>query len=548
MARNATVAAMGMAAALLVSLAGAGAASGATSLLVPQSTAFAVLGHSCGGIQEQAFATGFDPSSGYPTGDVYLQTRCGGSGRGGGYHVTTYSAWVGASWDYTGTLVSSAVLASAPTGLDPTFSAFDAFGNEVFNQLNAVNVTPANCSVGNTTYCTYRAYLALAPDFVPPPRLTGISVTSGPATGGTSVTITGTGFTGATAVDFGDAAAASFTINGDTSISAISPASSGGTVDVTVTTPGGTSPAIPNDEFTFVVAPTVTGLSPSSGSVAGGTEVTISGAALSGAIEVDFGESPCGFTVNDDSSITAVSPAAEAPDTVDVVVVTIGGSSARSARDRFTYVPIPAPLVSGISPNGGPADGGTAVTISGANLTGAFEVDFGSTPAEFTVNDDTSISAVAPAAAAPGAVDVTVLTAGGTSASSADDQFTYTAFTGCVGACASIQCGKLTGSLTTGVLTLARCTPKSLTDRRATLDPLTSSFVWKPSGETTIVSLSTSSPGQGVCRVGRIELDITGSVVGGTSAYTSVGDPISAQTCVSPNGKLSLVKGTMLGL
>ncbi len=72
------------------------------SLLVPQSTAFSVLGHSCGGIQEQAFATGFDAMSGYPTGDVHLSTRCGGSGRGGGYHTTTYSAWVGATWDLTG--------------------------------------------------------------------------------------------------------------------------------------------------------------------------------------------------------------------------------------------------------------------------------------------------------------------------------------------------------------------------------------------------------------------------------------------------------------
>ena len=60
----------------------ANAASGTpTSLLVPQSIAFSVLGHSCGGIQEQALATGFDATSGYPTGDVYVQTRCGGSGR-----------------------------------------------------------------------------------------------------------------------------------------------------------------------------------------------------------------------------------------------------------------------------------------------------------------------------------------------------------------------------------------------------------------------------------------------------------------------------------
>ena len=46
--------------------------------------------------------TGFDTTSGYPTGDVHLQTRCGGSGRGGGYHTTTYTAWAGATWDFGG--------------------------------------------------------------------------------------------------------------------------------------------------------------------------------------------------------------------------------------------------------------------------------------------------------------------------------------------------------------------------------------------------------------------------------------------------------------
>jgi hypothetical protein len=66
-----------------------GAASATTiSLLLPQSTAFRILGRSCGGIQEQAFATGFDATSGYPTGDVALKTTCSGSGRDGGHSFT----------------------------------------------------------------------------------------------------------------------------------------------------------------------------------------------------------------------------------------------------------------------------------------------------------------------------------------------------------------------------------------------------------------------------------------------------------------------------
>ena len=64
-----------------------------------------------------------------------------------------------------------------------------------------------------------------------------MSPTAGPLGGGTLVTITGTGFTGATAVDFGTTPATDLTVVSDTTITADSPAGTG-TVDVTVTTPG----------------------------------------------------------------------------------------------------------------------------------------------------------------------------------------------------------------------------------------------------------------------------------------------------------------------
>lgn len=109
-----------------------GTSTQAASLRLSQAAAFAILGASCGGIQEQAYTTGFDPVSGLPTGDVYLQTRCGGSGRGGGYHTTTHSAWVDVTWDFTGTVVSSARLAAAPT-VDATLTATDAYGDSLQN-------------------------------------------------------------------------------------------------------------------------------------------------------------------------------------------------------------------------------------------------------------------------------------------------------------------------------------------------------------------------------------------------------------------------------
>src|SRR5262249_3889983 len=87
------------------------------------------------------------------------------------------------------------------------------------------------------------------------PTVTAISPTSGPTAGGTSVTITGTGFTGATAVTFGGTAAGSFTVNSDTQVTALGPAHAAGTVDIIVTAPGGTSATAVADHFTFVAPP-----------------------------------------------------------------------------------------------------------------------------------------------------------------------------------------------------------------------------------------------------------------------------------------------------
>ncbi|HVU26033.1 MAG TPA: choice-of-anchor tandem repeat GloVer-containing protein [Opitutus sp.] len=81
------------------------------------------------------------------------------------------------------------------------------------------------------------------------PAVDSISPTTGTALGGTSVVITGSGFTGATAVKFGTVAATGFTVDSDTQITATSPAGTG-TVDVTVVRLG-TSPISPADEFTY---------------------------------------------------------------------------------------------------------------------------------------------------------------------------------------------------------------------------------------------------------------------------------------------------------
>jgi len=88
----------------------------------------------------------------------------------------------------------------------------------------------------------------------PAPAVTSVSPLAGCTAGGSSVVITGTDFTGATAVQFGTVNATSFTVNSATQITAVAPASAAGTVDVRVTTPAGTSANAAGDNFTFAAS------------------------------------------------------------------------------------------------------------------------------------------------------------------------------------------------------------------------------------------------------------------------------------------------------
>ena len=90
--------------------------------------------------------------------------------------------------------------------------------------------------------------------------VTGVNPSIGGARGGTSVTITGTNFSGVTAVKFGATVVSSFTVNSDTQITATSTAGTANTVvDVTVTAPGGTSATSAADRFTYLKVGDVNG-------------------------------------------------------------------------------------------------------------------------------------------------------------------------------------------------------------------------------------------------------------------------------------------------
>ena len=311
----------------------AGAAPAPIELLVPQQTAFTALHYNCGGIKESVYANGLDtsldPSAGYPTGDALLSTTCNGSGKGG--HSTTYTAWVSATWDPSGALVTSSVLTSAPT-FDPSFSATDTPSQNVL-----YNTTNFNCS--SQAGAVPSACLQWSGGFTARPRLLGLAPSIGASKGGATVTISGDALISASEVYFGSVPAASFSVVNDSTITATTPAALPGTVDVTVVSPGGTSTTSSVDTYTAYGQPTITRLWPDRGPVTGGYWVTLTGTHLVGTTSVTAGDSVTAFqTVSDSTLRVYIPPSDSGPgDGMSLKVTSPGGSSPSSAAAQFTY-------------------------------------------------------------------------------------------------------------------------------------------------------------------------------------------------------------------
>jgi len=102
-------------------------------LLLPEGDAFAVIGFDCGGIAEKVYITGFDPTNGYPTGEVYLSTTCS-CGKG---CSSPHSAWAVATWDFAGNTISYGALTNGPV-IDPILMATDAYDDTIYNVSNGI--------------------------------------------------------------------------------------------------------------------------------------------------------------------------------------------------------------------------------------------------------------------------------------------------------------------------------------------------------------------------------------------------------------------------
>jgi DNA-binding beta-propeller fold protein YncE len=176
------------------------------------------------------------------------------------------------------------------------------------------------------------------------------------------------------------------------------------------------------------VTPTLSRIDLASGSTEGGAVVYIKGRGFAIAegvpLAVTFGGVAAKkVEVQSATLIVAESPAGTDGSSVPVHVENAAGSSAEVASGKFAYTD--APAVAGVTPDVGREDGGSEVTITGANLQDVTQVYFGGTPAAgFTVTSAETIVATSPRHKG-GEVDVTVQTPQGTSEAGVADKFTY---------------------------------------------------------------------------------------------------------------------------
>jgi hypothetical protein len=175
------------------------------------------------------------------------------------------------------------------------------------------------------------------------PTVTGLSPSSGPAVGGTTVTVIGSGFGSATPVVHFGGVTAHVTSSTPTSVTVVTPdVTFGGTAGVTVTTTGtsaGTSPVVATSQFTFL-SPQVASVVADHGPAAGGMQVTISGSGFTGATAVTFGSAPAtAYRVTSPATITATVPAGTPSSSpVHVVVVGPSGTSPVTPGSDYYYV------------------------------------------------------------------------------------------------------------------------------------------------------------------------------------------------------------------
>jgi len=271
-----------------------------------------------------------------------------------------------------------------------TFGGTAATGVSVINTTAVSAITPAHAAGAVNVLVTTPNGTATGTNvytYISPPTVTSVTPASGTSSGGTTVTIVGTNLVGASGATFGGTAATGVSVINTTAVSAITPAHAAGAVNVLVTTPNGT--ATGTNVYTYVYpAPSVTSVTPSTGTMAGSTTVTIIGTNFVGASGATFGGTAAtGVSVINTTAVSAITPA-HAAGAVNVLVTTPNGTA--TGTNAYTYL-IPITATSGA--NGAVTPAGVTLYSSGSTPTYTITPDSGYHVADVLV-DGGSVGAV----------------------------------------------------------------------------------------------------------------------------------------------------------
>ncbi|KHK48582.1 hemagglutinin, partial [Ralstonia sp. A12] len=267
----------------------------------------------------------------------------------GGDNAACDPVGAGIAFDAAGDGNSLTPVASSPTAHGGTFYIYNTVPGGTGNGFTYVPPSPSFSGTDTATFFitsdggTWTPTGSLTITVVPnSPTVNSISPTTGSTAGNTNVTITGTNFTGVTAVKFGATNATSFTVNSTTQITATSPAGSAGVVDVTVTNGGGTSTTSAADQFSYVAPPT-----------AGPTSITVAHGSTNNPATVNVTGSP--------TSLAVGTQATHGIATASGLSLTYTPNSSYSGTDSFTYTATNA--------GGTSAPATITVTVSNATVT-----------------------------------------------------------------------------------------------------------------------------------------------------------------------------------
>jgi len=268
-----------------------------------------------------------------------------------------------------------------------------------FATLSALQVrltVPTAASSGTISVTTGGGTATSAAALAVLPRVTGFTPSA--AAVGTTLTIAGSAFGGASSVLFNGVIAVPATVTATKVTVVVPPAASTGKLTVVTGAGSGQSTG------TFKVLPKLTSFTPGSG--AAGDGVTIAGSGFTDVSAVKFnGVAAAGYSVDSDHQITATVPATAT--TGKLSVLTAGGTT--SSATNFLAVP----TIAGFLP--GSAAAGSPVVVDGTGFGGVSSVKVNGVAASFSVLSKVQLRLTVPAAASSGPISVT--TAGGTAAS-----------------------------------------------------------------------------------------------------------------------------------